>query len=122
MIVDRTQREKLLRKVSRLVEDKYFNPEFDVQKWRHLVDTRAPKILDGGDAEDFEQRMHDLVSQLGSSHTAFYHRNWRPLPPRQSICATLQQCETQDGLRWMLQDVQEGGPAHGAGLRQVTSW
>ena len=118
MVVDRTQREKLLRKVSRLVEDKYFNPEFDVQKWRHLVDTRAPKILDDGSAEDFEQRMHDLVSQLGSSHTAFYHRNWRPLPPRQSICATLQQCETQDGLHWMLQDVQEGGPAHGAGLRQ----
>ena len=118
MEVDRKQREKLLRKVSRLVEDKYFNPEFDVQKWRHLVDTRAPKILDDGSAEDFEQRMHDLVSQLGSSHTAFYHRNWRPLPPRQSICATLQQCETQDGLHWMLQDVQEGGPAHGAGLRQ----
>ena len=118
MVVERTQREKLLRKVSRLVEDKYFNPEFDVQKWRHLVDTRAPKILDGGSAEDFEQRMHDLVSQLGSSHTAFYHRNWRPLPPRQSICATLQQCETQDGLHWMLQDVQEGGPAYGAGLRQ----
>jgi carboxyl-terminal processing protease len=118
MIVDRTQREKLLQKVSRLVEAKYFNPEFDVQKWRHLVDTRAPKILDGGNAEDFEQRMHDLVSQLGSSHTAFYHRNWRPLPPRQSICATLQQCETQDGLHWMLQDVQEGGPAYGAGLRQ----
>ncbi len=62
--------------------------------------------------------MHDLVSQLGSSHTAFYHRNWRPLPPRQSICATLQQCEAQDGLRWMLQDVQEGGSAHAAGLRQ----
>jgi C-terminal processing protease CtpA/Prc len=40
------------------------------------------------------------------------------LPPRQSICATLQQCETQDGLHWMLQDVQEGGPAYGAGLRQ----
>jgi C-terminal processing protease CtpA/Prc len=118
MIVDRTQREKLLRKVSRLVENKYFNPDFDVQKWRHLVDTSAPKILDGGSAEDFEQRMHDLVSQLGSSHTAFYHRNWRPLPPRQSICATLQQCETQHGLHWMLQDVQEGGPAYGAGLRQ----
>jgi hypothetical protein len=65
MVVERTQREKLLRKVSRLVEDKYFNPEFDVQKWRHLVDTRAPKILDGGSAEDFEQRMHDVVSQLG---------------------------------------------------------
>ena len=118
MVVDRTQKQKLLRKVSRLVEEKYFNPEFDVGKWRELVVARAPRILDGGSAEEFEQQMHDLVSQLGSSHTAFYHRNWRPLPPRQSICATLQQCEAQDGLRWMLQDVQEGGPGYLAGLRQ----
>jgi C-terminal processing protease CtpA/Prc len=118
MVVDRTQKQKLLRKVSRLVEGKYFNPEFDVGKWRELVVARAPRILDGGSAEEFEQQMHDLVSQLGSSHTAFYHRNWRPLPPRQSICATLQQCEAQDGLRWMLQDVQEGGPGYLAGLRQ----
>jgi carboxyl-terminal processing protease len=118
MVVDRAQKEKLLRQVSRLVEEKFFNPEFDAGKWRELVAARAPKILDGGSAEEFERQMHDLVSQLGSSHTAFYHRNWRPLPPRQAICATLQQCEAQDGLRWMLQDVQEGGPAYSAGLRR----
>jgi C-terminal processing protease CtpA/Prc len=116
--MDRHQKEKLLRQVSKLVEEKYFNPEFDSVKWRALVKERAPRILDGGGPREFEQQMHDLVSQIGSSHTAFYHRDWRPLPPRQSICATLQQCETQDGLRWMLQDVQEGGPAHAAGLRQ----
>ena len=118
MLVKQTQREQILRKVSRLVEEKYFSPELDVQHWRALVNARTPEILNGGTAEDFERRMHDLVSQLGSSHTAFFHRNWRPLPPRQSICATVQQCETLDGLRWMLQDVQEGGPAHEAGLRQ----
>jgi carboxyl-terminal processing protease len=118
MEVDRKQKEELLRKVSNLVEQKYFDPEFDVPKWRSLVSARTPTILNGGGAAEFEQQMHDLVSQLGSSHTAFYHRNWRPLPPRQSICATLQQCETQGGLRWMLQDVQDGGPAHGAGLQK----
>lgn len=116
MIVDQTQKEEILQQVSRLVEKKYFNPEFSAEKWRALIDTKAPEILNGGNAEDFERRMHDLVSQLGSSHTAFYHRNWRPIPPRQSICATLQQCETTDGVRWMFQDVQEGGPAHHAGV------
>jgi carboxyl-terminal processing protease len=118
VILDGTQKGTLLRKVSRLVEEKYFSPEFDVQKWRTLVETKRPDILNGRSAEQFEQQVHDLISQLGSSHTAFYHRNWRPLPPRQSICATLQQCETREGLRWMLQDVQEGGPAHDAGLRK----
>ena len=116
MIVDQTQKREILQQVSRLVEKKFFNPEFSAEKWRALIDTKAPEILNGGSAEDFERRMHDLVSQLGSSHTAFYHRNWRPIPPRQSICATLQQCETTDGLRWMFQDVQEGGPAHDAGV------
>src|SRR4029434_8694186 len=92
MIVDQIQKEEILQQVSRLVEKEYFNPEFSAEKWRALIDT------------------------LGSSHTAFYHRNWRPIPPRQSICATLQQCETTDGVRWMFQDVQEGGPAHHAGV------
>jgi hypothetical protein len=118
MLLDRKQKGELLDKAASLVERKYFDPDFDVAKWRALVEARGPQILDGGSAEDFERQMHDPVSQLGSSHTAFYHRNWRPLPPRQSICATLQQCESTDGLRWMLQDVQEGGPAHAAGLRQ----
>jgi C-terminal processing protease CtpA/Prc len=118
MEVSRKQKEELLRKVSSLVEQKYFDPQFDVPKWRSLVDARTATILNGGSAAEFEQQMHDLVSQLGSSHTAFYHRNWRPLPPRQSICATLQQCETHDGLRWMLQDVQDGGPAQGVGLEK----
>jgi hypothetical protein len=66
MEVNRTQREKLLRKVSSLVEEKYFNPEFDAQNWRDLVDARTPKILNGGSSAEFEQQMHDLVSQLGS--------------------------------------------------------
>lgn len=118
MLLDRKQKGELLDKVSRLVEKKYFDPDFDVAKWRALIEARGPQILDGGSPDEFERQMHDLVSQLGSSHTAFYHRNWRPLPPRQSICATLQQCETEEGLRWMLQDVQEGGPAHSAGLRK----
>lgn len=116
MIVDESQKQEILQQVSRLVEKKYFNPEFSAEKWRALIDTKTPEILNCASAEDFERRMHDLVMQLGSSHTAFYHRNWRPVPPRQSICATLQQCETTDGLRWMFQDVQEGGPAHQAGV------
>lgn len=118
MTVDRKQREQILRRVVRLVEEKYYDPRFDAAKWRALVDASAPKVLDGGNAEDFERQMHELVSQLGSSHTAFYHKNWRPLPPRQSICATLLQCKTEDGPRWMFQDVQEGGPAHIAGARK----
>lgn len=118
MEVNREKRERILQKVCGLVEQRYFDPEFDLQKWRALVEARRRAILEAVNGADFERQMHDLVSQLGSSHTAFYHRDFRPLPPRQSICATLQQCETEHGRRWMVQDIQEGGPAHDAGVRQ----
>ena len=41
-----------------------------------------PAIWGAANSGDFEWQMHALVSQLGSSHTAFYHRDFRPLPPR----------------------------------------
>jgi hypothetical protein len=53
MEVDRKQKEELLRKVSNLVEQKYFDPEFDVPKWRSLVSARTPAILNGGGAAEF---------------------------------------------------------------------
>jgi carboxyl-terminal processing protease len=118
MEIDREKRERILQKVCRLIENKYFDPEFDILKWRALVETRRRAILEPTDSRDFERQMHDFVPQLGSSHTAFFHRDFRPLPPRQSICATLQQCETEHGRWWMVQDIQEGGPAHEAGIRQ----
>ena len=64
----------------------------------------------------FEQAVHDLLQTLGKSHTAFFHRNLRPVPSRQAICATLNPCETPDGLRLMFADVQEEGPAQLAGI------
>ena len=56
MIVDQTQKEEILQQVSRLVEKKFFNPEFSAEKWRALIETKAPEILNGGNAEDFEHQ------------------------------------------------------------------
>ena len=44
MEVDRKQKEELLRKVSSLVEQKYFDPKFDVPKWRSLVVREQPRF------------------------------------------------------------------------------
>lgn len=116
MTPDRNQREKILNRVSRLVETKYFDPQFDESKWRSLVEERREPILRAATPEEFEKAVHELVSTLGTSHIAFFHRNVRPVPSRQAICATLQQCETPDGKRWMFADVQEQGPAHAVGI------
>ncbi|MDA2926958.1 S41 family peptidase [Acidobacteria bacterium AH-259-G07] len=110
------QHEKILQKVAELVRKKYFHPDFDVKKWQGVIEEKKPFILQTSDSREFEKEMHNLVSQLGTSHTAFFHRNLRPLPSRQAICTTFKQCETREGLFWMVQDVQEFGPGHRAGL------
>jgi C-terminal processing protease CtpA/Prc len=67
--------------------------------------------------EEFEREMHELVSQLKTSHTGFFHQNARRIPARFAINATFQHCQTSDGERWMFLDVHEGGPAHAGGIQ-----
>lgn len=69
--------------------------------------------------EAFELAMHDLVRSLGTSHTGFFHQSVRRVPARLAIGANFRKVETPDGLRWVVQDVHEGGPAHRAGLRSL---
>ncbi|MCB1021643.1 MAG: hypothetical protein KDC27_17055 [Acidobacteria bacterium] len=116
MTPDRNRREKILQRVSQLVETKFFDPDFDSAKWQAEVAARRDDILDSADSVAFEQAVHDLLQTLGKSHTAFFHRNLRPVPSRQAICATLNTCETPDGPRLMFADVQEEGPAQLAGI------
>ena len=116
MTPDRNRREKILQRVSHLVETKFFDPSFDSSKWRAEVYARRDGILGSTDPLAFEQTVHDLLQTLGKSHTAFFHRNLRPVPSRQAICATLNSCETPDGPRLMFADVQEEGPAQLAGI------
>jgi len=116
MNLERRHRKRVLTKVARLVERRYFDPGFQPDWWRALVAERSDRMLREEDTREFEKLVHDLVSQLGSSHTAFFHRNLRPLPPRQAICATLQDCDVQGEQRWMFEDVQDDGPASEAGL------
>ena len=116
MTPDRNRREKVLQRVSHLVETKFFDPGFDSAKWQAEVAARRDDILDSADSVVFEQAVHDLLQTLGKSHTAFFHRNLRPVPARQAICATLNRCETPNGPRLMFADVQDEGPAQLAGI------
>jgi carboxyl-terminal processing protease len=111
MNLDRRDREIILRRVSKLVEKRHFNPGFNGQNWKSLLENRTYRILDSKTPEAFEQEVSDLLSQLGTSHTGFYHVSARKVPARFAICATFKKAETQRGARWMFQDVHNGGPA-----------
>jgi len=60
--------------------------------------------------------MHQMVRELGTSHTGFFHQSLRRVPGRLAISATFRRHQASDGMRWMFQDVHEGGPAHAAGI------
>jgi carboxyl-terminal processing protease len=116
MQLSRTDREKIFAKTCRVVEKQYFDPKYNGKDWAAMVSANQHAILDASEPPEFERRMHDLVRALGTSHTGFFHQSVNRVPGRLAVCATFRKTETPEGLRWMFQDVHEGGPAHRAGV------
>jgi C-terminal processing protease CtpA/Prc len=85
-------------------------------EWTRVVDERTPSLL-GVEMADFESGVRDLLKQLGTSHTVFYHERTISLLPQHSIGATLRSFPGDNRERWTFLDVFEDGPAHVAGIK-----
>jgi hypothetical protein len=59
------QRESLLQRVSKVVEEHIWDPEFPRDRWRAAVSEYRVALLNGVDMGEFEQRMDALVRQAG---------------------------------------------------------
>lgn len=116
MKVPRPEREKIFAKVCRLVREKHFNPGLNGVNWEQLAAERSEEILTATDSEQFENLLQKLLSELRTSHTGFFHKNKRQMPARHAINATLKNCSVGGQVRWVFQDVHEGGSAHAAGI------
>jgi carboxyl-terminal processing protease len=116
MQLSRTDRENIFAKTCRVVEKQYFDPKYNGKNWPALVAASRPGILDASEPAEFERALHDLVRGLGTSHTGFFHQSVNRVPGRLAVCASFRKVETPEGLRWMFQDVHDGGPAHRAGI------
>ena len=116
--LNRNDREEILGRVVRLVEEKFFDPNRDRSRRRQLVDQRREQLLQRDPPDEFEKDLHAIVGELRVSHVGFFHRSARRVPARLAIGATLQRCEVEDGLRWVFQDVHMAGPAHAAGIER----
>src|ERR1035437_4158089 len=116
MDLTRSTKEKILNKISRLVEKKHFNPKLNGVDWLSTVQSHTSRVLDTEGPEDFEKEMQVMVSQLKTSHTGFFHRSARNIPARLAINATVENLTVNGQERWMLRDVHEGGPAAAAGI------
>jgi carboxyl-terminal processing protease len=84
--------------------------------WTRLFDERASELLTA-DTDEFESGVQQLLSELGSSHTVFYHEHANRVLPQHSINATLRAFKHAGDERWIFLNVFEDGPAHVAGIK-----
>ncbi len=113
------QRARIFDKTERTVLKHYFDPAFNGSGWPERARQERQRLIAIEDPEAFELAMHDLVRSLGTSHTGFFHQSVRRVPARLAIGANFRKVEAPEGLRWVVQDVHEGGPAHAAGLKPL---
>ena len=113
------ERSKIISSTKTLVAERHINvsnPNQDYRPWLALVDERTPHLLDV-DRPTFEVGMSELLKELGSSHTAFFHQRRDSIPAPYSINATLRAVDRPEGKCWMFVDVIEDGVAFQAGIR-----
>lgn len=113
------QRARIFDKTERTVLKHYFDPAFNGSNWPERARLERQLLVAIEDPEAFELAMHELVRSLGTSHTGFFHQSVRRVPARLAIGASFRKVETADGLKWVVQDVHDGGPAHAAGLKPL---
>jgi len=87
------------------------------EDWSRVFDQRVPELL-SATTDEFEVGVRQVLVELRSSHTVFYHERTIQVLPQHSINATLRSFKSPNGdEHWILLDVFEDGPAHLAGIK-----
>ncbi|HJT71308.1 MAG TPA: S41 family peptidase [Terriglobales bacterium] len=117
MTPDAKQRAEIVKLTKKRVLANHINVAgIDYGAWARHVDERTPELLNG-DVRSFEDGVRQLLAELKTSHTVFYHSLPKELLPQHTINASLRD-ECVDGEhRWMFLDVFEAGPADVAGIK-----
>jgi carboxyl-terminal processing protease len=117
MTLDSKQRTQILRTIKKLVRAHHINVAgVDYDAWAERVDGRAKELL-AADLAGFESGVRELLAELKTSHTAFYHSLPKELPPQHTINASLRDLSLSDQRKWMFLDVFEDGPADRVGIK-----
>lgn len=108
------QRQSILDKVVDALETKFMGPDVDTATLRAR---HEDSIVKADDSEAFEGAVNALLKDLGVSHVGFFHEGRPRAAARIAIAATLTKAPTPDGMRWMFQDVHQGGVAADVGIQ-----
>ena len=117
MTPDAKQRAEILKSIKKRVLANHINVAgIDYSAWALHVDKRTPELLDC-DLRAFEDGVRQLLAELKTSHTVFYHSLPKELLPQHTINASLRDVCLDGERRWMFLDVFEAGPADIAGIK-----
>ena len=117
MTLDSKTRTKILKSMKKLVLGHHINiGGIDYGAWTERVDGRTTELL-SADLPGFEAGVRQLLAELKTSHTVFYHSLPKELLPQHTINASLRDLLRNGSHKWMFLDVFEDGPAHVAGIK-----
>lgn len=116
MALNAKQRTQILKSIKKLVLAHHINiGGIDYGTWMAKVDARTPELLTA-EVAAFEGGVRELLTELKTSHTVFYHSLPKELLPQHTINASLRDVPFNGDRKWMFLDVFESGPAHLAGI------
>lgn len=117
MTLTRSDREKLLETIHKLVQQKFYDPTFHGRNWGDIVVRHRPSILAAEPTEAFESAVSSMFEELDSSGLGILSEHTK-ITPRNAINASFHEVDTaHEGSRWVFQDVLPGGVAERAGVR-----
>ena len=117
MTLEPKKRASILKAIKKLVLAHHINVGgIDYGVWTGRVDDRTEELLSANLA-DFEAGVRQLLTELKTSHTVFYHSLPKELLPQHTINASLRDVPLNGARKWMFLDVFDDGPAHVAGIR-----
>jgi carboxyl-terminal processing protease len=117
MTPDAKQRAEILKSIQKRVLANHINVAgIDYSAWVQKVDERTPELLDC-EVREFEDGVRQLLAELKTSHTVFYHSLPKELLPQHTINASLRDVGVNGERKWMFLDVFEAGPADVAGIK-----
>ena len=120
------QREWIIQRVSKVVEEYVWDPAFPRDRWREAVNAQRSALLNGVDAAEFEQGMDALVRQAGDllsvrgRDMGFFHKSRRKTHPNR-LASHFRYCQPNE-CSPALTRASEGGDVLYSRLDPETGW
>ena len=116
MELSHAQRETVLRKIQRLVSEKYFDPRFDETVWDRIVETHRKAIVEAQTEAAFERAVAAMLAEMAPSPLALLSDRTMIAPPN-AINASFFVRAIDGEPHWVFKDILPGGVAAQAGIK-----